>query len=251
MVKRLDDMVKPLYYMDMGRIEPIAEDVWAVTDTLRMPFGVRFPVRMTVLRAGGELVLVSPVALDDALADAIDALGPVTRIVAPNLLHHLFLAGAAARWPAAKVHGPAGLATGKRKDVRFEGGPDALDVEGIDVVRLHGVPSIDEHVLVHRASRTAIVTDLLFNVHEANGATRFVLRWLSGAFGGPKTSRVWRMATRDRGALRESVEHLLTRDFDRLIVAHGQVIETDAKAALAAASTWLGAEARALLPRAT
>lgn len=244
-------MVKAVYYLAMGHLLPIVDDVWAATDALPLPLGVRFPVRMTVLRSAGALVIVSPVAIDDGLAAEIDALGPVTAIVAPNLLHHLFLAAAVARWPGAKLYGPKGLATGKRKELRFDGTPDALGVEGIDVVPLGGAPSIDEHVLVHRASGTAVVTDLVFNVREANGITRFVLTWISDAFGAPKTSRLWRMATRDRAALRESLARLLELDFDRLIVAHGAIVESDAKAVLVGLSAWLGDHPRALLPRTT
>lgn len=248
MVKRLDEMVKVVYYLRM--LTKIAEDVWAATDGLRMPLGVRFPVRMTVLRSEGQVVLISPVAVDDALAAEIDALGAVTAIVAPNLLHHLFLAAAAARWPDAKLYGPRGLASGKRKELAFDGTPDALGVPGIDVVPLAGVPSIDEHVVVHRASRTLVVTDLVFNVREGNWMTRFVLTWVSDAFGAPKTSRLWRMATRDQGAFAESLRRVLAHDFDRMIVAHGEIVETDAKAVLVGLSGWLG-KTPALLPSAT
>lgn len=44
--------------------------------------------------------------------------------------------------------------------------------------------------------------------------------------------RPLRFLYRDKAAARRSIDKLLERDFDRLIIAHGDVIETDAKAAL-------------------
>jgi len=53
--------------------------------------------------------MISPLRVDDALAARVDALGPVSHIVAPSNLHHLFVGEAVARWPAARVHLPRGL----------------------------------------------------------------------------------------------------------------------------------------------
>ena len=44
----------------MPRLNRLADDLWEARDTLRMPGGVVFPLRMTVLRAGDGL-LVQPV----------------------------------------------------------------------------------------------------------------------------------------------------------------------------------------------
>jgi hypothetical protein len=84
-----------------------------------------------------------------------------------------------------------------------------------------------------------VATDFLFNIRSAGFMTRLVLTVLSGAYGGPKQSRLWRFAIKDRQAAAESVGHVLARDFDRLVVAHGEVLEQDAKAALLAATAWL------------
>ena len=48
-------------------------------------------------------------------------------------------------------------------------------------------------------------------------------------------SRVWRLATDDSSLARASYERILAWDFDRLIVAHGNVVATGARARLGAA----------------
>ena len=90
----------------------IADGVHALETTLRVAPGFYLPVRCTVLRMrSGGLMLVSPLAMDDALAAQVEALGPVEHLVAPNNLHHLFLDAAVRRWPAARVYLAPGLPT--------------------------------------------------------------------------------------------------------------------------------------------
>jgi len=80
-------------------LRALARDLWCLDADLRVQAGFHLPIRMTVIRlADGGLWLHSPVAIDEATAAAIDALGPVRHIVAPNLLHHLFAGAAAERW---------------------------------------------------------------------------------------------------------------------------------------------------------
>ena len=58
---------------------------------------------MTVIQlAGGGLWLHSPIRLDDALRAALDAMGPVRFIVAPNKAHHLFAKKCLAMYPQAR-----------------------------------------------------------------------------------------------------------------------------------------------------
>ncbi|WP_243698677.1 DUF4336 domain-containing protein [Paracoccus alkanivorans] len=66
---------------------------------------------MAVVRLPGEggLWIWSPVALTQDVRAAVDALGPVRHLIAPNSLHHMFLADWAAAYPDARVHATTGL----------------------------------------------------------------------------------------------------------------------------------------------
>ena len=75
----------------MDPVEPLAQDLWVTTRPLPLAVG-DIGARMTVIRSGGDLVLHSPVALDDETKQAIDELGAVRFVVAPNKAHHLFVA---------------------------------------------------------------------------------------------------------------------------------------------------------------
>jgi hypothetical protein len=215
----------------------LADGVWEATSTLKMPLGVRFPIRMTVLRATDRsLALVSPIALDTATGGALDALGEVRLIVAPNLLHHLFAGDAKQRWPRARLVGPEGLAKKRPDLVRDAALGDGVLLPGITSHAVQGAPSIDEYLVHHAPSRTLVATDLVFNVRGGVGfPTWLVFALVSGTFGRLAPSRMWRFTVKDRHAFRTSLERALQRDFDRLVVAHGEVVEAGAKAALRAA----------------
>ena len=67
----------------------IATDLWVATQPLRF-IGLEIGSRMTVVRLPSqELVLISPIELDESGYQQLDQLGPVRHIIAPNLFHHL------------------------------------------------------------------------------------------------------------------------------------------------------------------
>ncbi|WP_394848663.1 DUF4336 domain-containing protein [Pendulispora brunnea] len=235
-------------------LRTITDDLWTLERDIRLSGGMRMPARATILRlTGDELLVHSPLAMDDETARAISRLGKVTSIVAPNCMHHLFLRDAIARWPNARVFGPAGLER-KSKGILF----DALPSEGpildgtVAVRRIDGAPSLAEHVFFHPRSRTLVVSDLVFNVHASPGLSlQFFLR-LVGVWKKLGQSRVWKFLIKDRAAAAQSARDLLLWDFDRLVMAHGDIVEAGAHAKLESALAWMGGSpVPPLLPRAS
>jgi hypothetical protein len=207
-----------------------------------LPMGFRFPARMSVLPlASGTLALVSPIPIDDSLAREIAALGEVRFLIAPNLLHHLYLAGASERYPNARVLAPPGLRF-KRSDLRIDATLDAALPDelaaSIEVLHIAGAPTFDEYTIFHRSSRTLVVTDLVFNV-RADGPQAHLVLFMVGCHGLLAQSRVWRIGIKDRPAARESVQAILALPFETLVMAHGEIVRVDARAKLAHALRWL------------
>lgn len=215
-------------------LRPITESVWCAESIILMGPGVRFPIRMVVIRqADGGLWVWSPIAMDDELAAEIDAIGPVRHLVAPNLYHHVHMTAAAARYPQAQVWAPRGLEK-KQPKLRIDGRlEDGLDWGGeLRTVAVRGADGMAEFAFLHRASRTLLLTDLVFNIDDSpRGITRFVM-WIFGSLGRLNRSRVWNMMIKDRKAFGASVAQILEMDFDRAIPAHGAILESNAKAAL-------------------
>jgi hypothetical protein len=199
----------------------------------RLAGGFDLPARMTVLPlSSGELALVSPISIDEAMDAAIRAAGEVRYVIAPNLLHHLYVADAMARYPGATLLAPPGLAK-KRPDLAvgatLDGPLPSVITESLDVIRLEGAPIVDEFVIFHRATQTLVVTDLVFNVLEPRGlVTRLVLS-LVGCSGRLAASRSWLFFVKDRTAMNESLARVLALPFTRVVLAHGENLDLDAK----------------------
>ncbi len=217
------------------RLKTLAESLWGTEHDLFMNGVVHFRGRMTVVRLeSGGLLLHSVVPIDDALANELAKLGPVEHIVAPNLLHHVHLPDVAARYPDATVWGVAGLSK-KRSDLRFDaivGEAEAPWSSEFTPLSIKGMPWANEAVFFHHATKTLVVTDLIFNIHEVQGwITPLILR-MAGAYRKPAQSRLLRMSIKDADAASDSVERMLAWPIERVVMAHGHVLDTDAKAQL-------------------
>jgi len=220
----------------------LAEDLWVVERPLRFA-GLALGARMTIVRLrDGSLFLHSPVALDDALRAALLRLGPPRHAVAPNRFHHLFIGDYRNAFPDISLYAAPGLAD-KRPDVSFtaeltDTAPAAW-ADQLDQALFAGLPAVNEVVFCHRASRSLLTCDLAFNLGpEAPPGTRLALR-LIGGYGRFGPTLVERLLVRDRHAARSSLARILAWDFDRVVVAHGTVLESGGQAALQHAYRWL------------
>ncbi|MEM7677016.1 MAG: hypothetical protein AAF449_13510, partial [Myxococcota bacterium] len=157
-------------------------------------------------------------------------LGPVAHIVAPNKFHHMHLPGVAARYPRAKVWGVKGLAA-KRKDVPFEELSESIpDVwkDDLQQVSLFAVPAFNEAVFFHPHSGTLITTDLFMNVHETTGLFSRFVYWAEGCYRKAGVPRLIRFLVKDKARMRADLNKIAQWPIRRLIMAHGEMVHTDA-----------------------
>ena len=220
----------------------LAPDLWVTERPLRFG-GLNIGTRMTVVRlAGGELFLHSPVSLDPGLRKELDGLGRVRYVVAPNKMHHLFAGEYNEAWPDVELHCAPGLEQ-KRRDIDWHAtlsdeAPEAWRGQ-LEQVLFAGFPMANEVDFFHPPTRTLLVTDIAFNVGEESPAlTRFGFRLL-GAYKRFGPSLLERILIRDRAAARASLEKILAWDFDRVIVSHGEVLESGGPKALRDSYAWL------------
>lgn len=222
----------------MDTLHQIAPGVHTA-DTTQSFYGLEVGTRMTVLELDAGLLIHSPIALDAKTQALIEGLGKPRWVLAPNLFHHLYVGP----WLEAGLEGWAapGLAQ-KRPDLSFHGviTPESAPFgDELKVFNLTCFPFSNEVIVYHRPSRTLIVTDLVFNFSpHMPWTTRAVMRCMCG-YPGCQTTLVERIGMR-RAAARHDLSQLLSWDFDRVIMAHGDVIETGGRAALLNAFRWLG-----------
>lgn len=228
-------------------LQPFADDLWIADGPIADVAGFRYPTRMAVIRlAGGGLFVWSPVAPDDALRAAVNALGPVRHVVAPNALHHLHLDAWRQAYPQAGFAAPPGLRK-KRPDLRFD--DDLADGSAhewsgeIDHVLVRGNLITTEVVFFHRASRTALFTDLIqqFSPGWFTGWRALVARLDLMTAVQPEVPRKFRNAFVGRRAAREAIRRILDWPTEKVLMAHAPPVEADGQAFIRRSFRWLAA----------
>lgn len=223
-------------------LRPLADGIW-VADRRQAFYGLEVGTRMTVIRLPGErLLLHSPVELDPTLRTELDAIGRVSFVVAPNRVHHLYAGEVAKVYPEARLWVAPGLER-KRPDLAFVAvlgdEPPAEWRDEVGQVFFAGRPYENEVVFFHRKSRTLILCDLAFNFGPRAAAPTRLLMKLIRSYGRFGPSKLDPFLIRNRDAARESLERILAWDFDRVVVAHGEILETGGHELLREGYSWL------------
>jgi hypothetical protein len=231
--------------MEPTTLQQFGDEIWTASGPNVAVAGFSYPTRMVVMRLSeGALFVWSPIALSDSLRLAIDTLGPVRYVVAPNALHHLFIGEWRRAYPGAKLYAAPGLRT-RRRDITFDGDlEDAPPLEWsgeIDQVVVRGNWITTEVVFFHRQSRTVIFTDLIQHFDGAwfKGWRAVIARLDLLTARAPTVPRKFRIAFVHRGAARDALFRVLAWPIENVLMAHAAPIERDGHAAVARAFQWL------------
>lgn len=210
-----------------------AENTWTFEQDLKF-VGLEIGARMTIVDlGGGKLFVHSPIRLTETLKSEIRKLGQVTYVVAPNRVHHLFIADFKAEFPEAKFYCAPGLQT-KRKDFWFDGIISDEQKFPWNPVLQHlcvkGAPFYNEVVFFDSRSKTLIVTDLAVHIHKSKSlVTQVVFKAMStiGRFGWNPIEKflfIW-----NKKAFYKSIDGILQWDFERVILAHGESVTANGR----------------------
>ena len=224
----------------MALHELVPNHIWHAQQWLH--FGpIKIQTRMTVIRLqDGALWVHSPIEPTPSLAAELASLGEVRYVLAPNRTHHLFFRRFLKSFPRAKGFVAPGLAE-KISDLSQYPvipipGPwrDELQSWFID-----GLPVLSETVWFHEKTGTLLVTDLLFSFGRNNAGLANLVARLLGVYDRMGMSLTMKLMTKDKQALRRSIDPLLLLPVQRVVLAHDQVIEEQPTVKLRKAFEWL------------
>jgi hypothetical protein len=219
--------------------EYVPGQIWLKQYPIRF-MGIEFNSRMTVIRLpDSRLILHSPCPMDTETKAGLEALGEVAFVVAPGNFHHLHIESAQAAFPQAETFICPGLER-KRPELKFDwilgDRPDPRWQGAIEQRLVGGTRIIWEVAFVHVPSRVLILVDLIENVTDQTPGVNWLLRfWFKAIFrmwGRPKAAPEYQVGWGDRRVAAKSLAGILEWDFSRVILAHGDLIESDAKASL-------------------
>ena len=222
-------------------LQNIADHLWVQSRHLRF-WGLETGTRMSIVRlADGGLFVHSPIELDDETKREVDARGPVRAIVAPSRMHHLYVGEWMSAYPKAVVCCCPTLEK-KRADIpwqRILG--DSRSPSG--VARSIRCSSVRARSRTRCCSSTAgaarCSAPTPSSISPATPPDHTHGRPI--LMGGRAPGATWleRIIIRDRRAAREQIDRMLAWDFDRIVLAHGDIIETGGREVLRKAYAWL------------
>ncbi|RZM73339.1 DUF4336 domain-containing protein [Pseudoalteromonas rubra] len=222
------------------------DNIWIFDGEAVSFYTMPFTTRMTIVRlACGGLWVHSPIRLTPELREQVDALGPVTYLVAPNHLHHLFMAPWQETYPEAQTFGTQEVKD-KCDTLRFDG---IIDNDHhypwdntLKTLLFTGSPAMEEAIFYHPQSSTLLVTDLIenFDPDSLNTFQRFVAKGAGVVAPEGQTPLDWRLSfIFHHDTARKHLATMLGWAPKRLVMAHGLIIEKDAVAFLQRAFEWL------------
>ena len=216
-----------------GTFSQVTNGLW----TLRYPMrfmGMELGRCVSILRlVDGELALHSTGPFSAADIERIQSLGRVKLMLDATTMHDTFSRHARAAFPESPYFVPDGFSQQRAgANSRPLAELDANTDGALQAIRLEGLRFLAEYACFHPSSRTLILCDLLFNLVDAQGYTRWAMKRLLGVKRWPAIDRPMRLAIADKAAFEGSLRQIHKWDFDRIIVAHGSAIEKDGKAVL-------------------
>jgi Domain of unknown function (DUF4336) len=223
-------------------MKQVAENLWLEERPLKF-YGMPFGTRMTIAKLkDGSLFVHSPVSLTTELRLEIGALGDVKHIVSPNKLHHLYMGEWQTAFPDAKIYASPGLSK-KRRDLNFAAQlgdtPETDWAEEIDQLIFKGSFVMQEVVFFHRPSRTLLLADLMEHFCEDQPFFMRLLMRVFGMYNRAVMPTDWRMTFWRKKKARASLARILAWKPERIILAHGRLIDSEAETALRRSFDWL------------
>jgi Domain of unknown function (DUF4336) len=224
-------------------LRALAPDIWAAEAPLRW-LGIEVGRRMMVIRlSSGELLVHSPAELTPELRDELAQLGEVRYVVPANRFHgHLYMEQYQATYPNVELFAAPGLEA-RRPDLSFQGVlGDEVDPrwrEDVDLLVFPGSRFLTEIEFLHRPSGSLILGDLCMNLGPDRPALSRAFARLDGIYKQFGTPRTIRLTVRNKDAAARSVERMLEWEFDRVVVGHGDIVDSGGHQALVSALEWL------------
>lgn len=217
-------------------IEKHSENLWSVSGYMQRGN----QRRMTLARrADGGLVVHNPIALEEPAMKELEAFGKPAFLVVPNGFHRQDAFIFKQRYPEAVVLCPQTARKKVSEVVEVSGHLDEMPKDStVELFHLRGVKEREGALRVKSSAGAALVfNDVLLNMAPSTGLIGFFMA-PTGTLSVPRFTR-WVM-TKNATELKEHLQELANAsEVTHVVPGHGNVIQSQAKAALQEAAARL------------
>jgi hypothetical protein len=210
-----------------GKLERINERIVAVVGRLKMPL-MELPRRMTAVRLkSGDLVIFSAIALREPDMAELEAFGLPAFLVVPSLRHRLDAPSYALRYPGLTVVAPRAGVEKITEVVRVDTSAPDFGDPTVRYVEIAGDSALE---VESDDGLTIVINDLVGDIHGERGLGGWLLEVMGFAGDDPQVPGPVKLLLGKQKA--EVAGHFLRwadrPDLKRIIMSHGDTIESDA-----------------------
>jgi hypothetical protein len=221
---------------DDPSLQSIDENLWMIAYPLKM-LGADLRRNVTIVRlSSGRLLIHSTAPFSAEVTAAIRELGEPGWLLDGILRHDTYAKEGRAAFPDIPYLAPQGFS----EIVGFPTSPiipPPAEWDGeLLALEIEGAPDARDTALLHVPTKTLILTELVFNFSGDEPLwTELLLKVAVTGDHHPGVPRPVRSGVKDERAFNDSLETILSWDFDRIIMGHGDVIVAGGKPKLRAA----------------
>ncbi len=221
-----------------GAIEEIADNVFMVRGSIKMNAFVRITRNMGIVREGSELTLIDPIRLNSKGEAQLKSLGSISNVIRLGCFHGVddpyYIDNFKAQFWCQR-----GGTTYTEPPIDVElGAGSVLPFSGGEIFEFAGTVQPECALLVKKQRGILFTCDAIQNYGDYS-FNNLVAKLMLPRIGFPKTTIVgpfWLKAmTPEGGSLESEFRRLLELKFDKLLSAHGTLIESAAHAAVESA----------------
>ena len=236
-------------YQPIHTLKSISENLWIVDGPIINFYGMPFTTRMVVIRmANNDLWIHSPINLTSTLKQELDKLGNVKYLISPNKIHYWYIQDFQKAYPEAITFASDGVQKRSQRagqSIRWD--RELKDIErdyfpDLEILPMSGNRFMTEYTFFHIPSKSWIVTDIIENF-EPNKINPFfrALAYIGGALhpNGGTTRDQRTLFLGNHQLLNKSIDRIKSFSPDRIIMAHGKILDQDIASELNRIFAWV------------
>lgn len=216
----------------------IDNNLWVI-DSYFTTMGCKGSIRMTVIKGPDGLTLYSPIHMSYNQIQWLRSMGPVSRIIAPNLYHHLYLRECIKQFPESKIFIPKNLEQKigiiEKSNVLIYDNELTLCPE----VKYFAVSGhiLQEILLFHEPTQTVITADMTYHYQNEQYRAEKIFFGMLGCYGKPSIPFYHFFSVRNSESIRKLIATVQKWQPRRIVMSHGRIIN-DVHAGEIFASLW-------------
>ncbi|GJM13229.1 MAG: hypothetical protein DHS20C12_16320 [Pseudohongiella sp.] len=218
-----------------GKIEEIAEDLFMLRGSIKMNPLVRITRNMGIVRSGDELCLINPVRVNAKVEAELEKLGKIKHVMRLGCFHGVDDPYYVEKFGAQMWAQSGGTTYTEPKIDKELDSIAPLPFDNGEIFEFAGTKQPECALLIDRGRGTLFTCDAIQNYGDYS-YNNIAAKILMPFIGFPRTTLVgpiWlKFQTPEDESLESEFRRLLGLRFDRLLAAHGTLLESGAHAAV-------------------